>query len=102
MKKLILNAEVVNDLRSIYDFIAADNPKAATKLIHKFYEQFENLQAFLSMGSSLQKRVSRKTDYRYFVYNEYLIFYKDCPEHIAVYRILNRYRDIFSILFDKK
>jgi hypothetical protein len=51
------------------------------------------------MGADLSKRVSFKTDYKYLVHVNYITLYlakKDCVE---IYRVIDRYQDITSILF---
>ena len=97
--KLRINPLVVADLKAIKDYIAEDNVEAARKTVDEIYKSFENLQQFPTMGADLSKRVSFKTDYKYLVYGNYIALYlikKDCVE---IYRVIDRYQDITSILF---
>ncbi len=54
---------------------------------------------FPKMGSNLSKRVSFRTDYKYAIWEEYVILYKIGNEYVEIYRIINRYQDI-TRLFD--
>lgn len=65
MMKLRINPIVVEDLKTIKNFIAEDNADKASETIQKIYEQFENIQQFPYIGVDLSKRVSFKTDYKY-------------------------------------
>ena len=97
--KLSINPLVIADLKVIKDYIAEDNAEAARKTVDEIYKSFENLQQFPMLGADLSKRVSFKTDYKYLVHGNYIILYlvkKDCVE---IYRVIDRYQDITSILF---
>lgn len=99
MMKLRINPMVVSDLKRIREFIAEDNPKKAIETIEMIYSKFENLQVFPDMGADLSKRMSFRTDYKYAVWNNYVIIYKIGKEYIEIYRVINRYQDI-TRLFD--
>ena len=97
MKKLRINPMVVSDLKEIREFIAEDNPNKAKETIEKIYSKFENIQLFSDIGADLSKRVSFQTDYRYAVWNNYVIIYKTDDEFVEIYRVINRYQDITRI-----
>ena len=97
MLKLRINPLVVEDLRNIRDYIAEDNEKYAAKTIEEIYGKFENLQLFLEMGTNLSKRVRFKTDYKYVVWEDYVIIYKVNEGYVEIYRVLNRYQDLTRI-----
>ena len=99
MMKLRINPLVVADLKKIRNFIAEDNVEKAVETINKIYGKFENIQLFPSMGAELSKRVSFRTDYKYAVWNDYVIIYKVVEEYVEIYRVLNRYQDV-SRIFD--
>ena len=69
----------------------------AAKTIKEIYDKFENLQIFPGMGSDLSKRVSFRTDYKYAIWEEYVIIYKVGNEYVEIYRVVNRYQDITRI-----
>ncbi len=71
--KLRINPFVVTDLKEIRDYIAEDNPYHAARIIEEIYEKFENIQLFPNIGADLSKRVGLQTDYKYAVWNDYVI-----------------------------
>lgn len=97
MLKLRINPLVVEDLRNIRDYIAEDNEKYAAKTIEEIFGKFENLQLFPEMGTNLSKRVRFKTDYKYVVWEDYVIIYKVNEGYVEIYRVLNRYQDLTRI-----
>ena len=52
---------------------------------------------FPGMGSDLSKRVSFRTDYKYAIWEDYVIIYKVGNEYVEIYRVVNRYQDITRI-----
>lgn len=99
MMKLRINPLVVADLKEIRNYIAEDNVVKAAETIAEIYGKFENIQLFPGMGADLSKRVSFRTDYKYTVWNDYVIIYKVGKEYVEIYRVVNRYQDI-TIIFD--
>ena len=63
----------------------------------EIYGKFENLQMFPGMGADLSKRVSFRTDYKYAIWEDYVIIYKVGNEYVEIYRVVNRYQDITRI-----
>ena len=97
MMKLRINPLVAKDLKSIKDFIAEDNVDKALETVQEIYCQFENIQQFPYIGADLSKRVSFKTDYKYVVWEDYVVLYKVGKEAVEIYRVVNRYQDITKI-----
>jgi plasmid stabilization system protein ParE len=97
MLKLRINPLVAVDLKGIRDYIAEDNAEYATKTVNEIYGKFENIQMFPGMGSDLSKRVSFRTDYKYTVWENYVIIYRAGEEYVEIYRVVNRYQDITRI-----
>ena len=97
MLKLRINPIVAKDLKNIRDYIAEDNEEYATKTMKEIYGKFENLQMFPGIGADLFKRVSFRTDYKYAIWEEYVIIYKVGSEYVEIYRVINRYQDITRI-----
>ena len=97
MMKLRINPLVVTDLKDIRDFIAEDNAEKAVETVDEIYGKFENIQLFPGMGADLSKRVNFRTDYKYVVWNDYVIIYKLGKEFVEIYRGINRYQDITRI-----
>ena len=97
MLKLRINPMVVNDLKSIRDYIAEDSEEYAAKTIEEIYGKFENLQMFPGIGADLSKRVRFWTDYKYAIWKDHVIIYKSGDEYVEIYRVVNRYQDITRI-----
>lgn len=97
MMKLRINPLVVKDLKEIRDYIADDNLDKATETINNIYSTFENIAQFPGLGADLAKRVSFKTDYKYMVWENYIVLYKIEDEYVEIYRVVNRFRDITRI-----
>ena len=97
MLRLRINPLVVKDLKNIKDYIAEDNEEYAAKTIKEIYDKFENLQMFPGMGSDLSRRVSFRTNYKYAIWEDYVIIYKISSEYVEIYRVMNRYQDITKI-----
>lgn len=97
MLKLRINPIVAKDLKNIKDYIAEDNEEYAIKTIKEIYGKFENLQMFPGMGADLSKRVSFRTDYKYAIWEDYVIIYKVRKEDVEIYRVINQYQDITRI-----
>ena len=102
MLKLRINPIVAKDLKIIRDYIAEDNEEYAARTIKEIYGKFENLQMFPGMGADLSKRVSFRTDYKYAIWEDYVIIYKAGNEYIEIYRVINRYQDITRIFDSDK
>ena len=97
MMKLRINPLVVADLKGIRDYIAEDNVEKALETVEEIYGKFENIRLFPGMGTDLSKRVSFRTEYKYVVWNDYVIIYKVGKEFVEIYRVVNRYQDITRI-----
>jgi len=97
MIKLRINPLVAVDLKNIKEFIAEDNQDSALKTIQEIYSQFENIHQFPSIGADLSKRVSFRTNYKYVVWNNYVILYKVGKVYVEIYRVINRFQDITRI-----
>ena len=97
MSKLRINPIVAKDLKNIRAYIAKDNEEYVAKTIKEIYGKFENLQMFPGMGSDLSKRVSFRTDYKYAIWEDYVIIYKVGNCYVEIYRVINLYHDITKI-----
>ena len=97
MLKLRINPVVAKDLKNIRDYIAEDSEEYAAETINEIYGKFENLQMFPGIGSDLSKRIGFRTDYKYAIWEDYVIIYKVGSEYVEIYRVINRYQDITRI-----
>ncbi len=97
MMKLRINPVVAEDLKTIKHFIAENNVDKVSGTVQEIYRQFEDIQQFPYTGADLSKRVSFKTDYKYVVWNDYVVLYKVTKETVDIYRVVNRHQDIIKI-----
>lgn len=61
------------------------------------YNRFENFRRFPEIGADRSKRVSFRTDYKYVVWENYVIIYKIEKECVEIYRVINRFQDMTRI-----
>lgn len=92
-----INPSAAKDLEMIRDYIAEDNEDMAITVINNILKKIQLLQVFPNMGTDLAERVSFSTEYKYVVWEEYLIVYKIENDFISIFRVLNRYQDITHI-----
>lgn len=97
--ELRINPLVVSDLQAIKTFIEEDKIISAQETIMKIYKCFELLKSFPKIGAQLSKRVSFKTDYRYYVSGNYVVLYRINGNYVDIYRVIDRHLDITGILF---
>lgn len=103
MPKYVLDPLAANDLRQIWQFIARDNPQAATRVIKAAYQTFDALSATPNMGKLRICLTSPDYEVRSLPvmgFNKYLIFYQFAAKNIQVLRIYHTARDI-ETLFSK-
>ena len=86
------------DLADIYEYVAAENPVTADRLLARIEKDLNALSAHPLLG-----RIPRDPDiaglgYRYLVVGNYLALYRLEPSAILVYRILHGARDYSDIL----
>jgi len=101
MLKLRINPLATEDLIEIRDYITKEleNPTAAIKVVRKIIESYEKLKEFPMMGADLSAKVNIKTNFRYLVSGNYIVFYRADDEFVSLYRILYAGRDYLKILF---
>jgi len=86
------------DLTEIYDYIAADNPSAAERLLLRMERGLNTLAKQPMSGPVPRDPDIAQLGYRYLIIGEYLIFYKIDGSQIFVHRILHGSRDYSEIL----
>ena len=94
MSKLRINPIVAKDLKNIRAYIAKDNEEYVAKTIKEIYGKFEKFSDVSRNGVRSSKRVSFRTDYKYAIWEDYVIIYKVRNEYVEIYRVINRYQDI--------
>lgn len=70
---------------------------AQIETVQEIDRYYENIQQFPYIGAELSKHVSFKTDYKYVVWNDYVVLYQVMKEAVAIYLVANRYQDITKL-----
>jgi toxin ParE1/3/4 len=79
------------DLQSIDEYISADNPDAADRLLESFRSTFELLATYPASG---RRRDELRPDVRSFPVGSYVVFYREVGDTIEVLRVLHGSHDI--------
>ena len=85
------------DFTEIITFIAADNPKAADTLAAKIEKNLELISKNPKSGRIPRDEEIRNMGYRYFIVQNYIIFYTIKSRTIYVHRTLHGARNYKSI-----
>lgn len=104
MPKFILAPCVESELWTIWNFIAQDNPDAATRVIEAAHETFKNLAATPCLGRPHKFRNPKLKAVRSWhvsSFDNYLIFYRPVTEGIEVLHVYHGARDIEALLGEK-
>lgn len=100
MYKLRINPLATEDLIRIKEYIMElESPTAAINVISKIIQSYEQLKEFPMLGIDLSSKIDVKTDFRYLVSGNYLVFYKVDAVYVSIYRILDARRNYLKILF---
>jgi len=101
VKEIDYSAAAIKDLEQIGDYIAERlyNPQAAFNTVNKIQDAIDKLADFPLMGSSLSSITGIKTDYRFLVCGNYLVFYRPLENKTLIIRIIYGRRDYIGILF---
>ena len=89
------------DLQTAARGIRRDNPPAARAFLEAAYDTFEFLSRYPGLGRTRgdlgfpEVRSWRITGFR-----RYLIFYRELPDRIQIWRVLHGARDLHTTLFD--
>ena len=92
-----LTAAALADLDSLFDYIAAGNPRAAATILRALNASMNRLIEQPRLGRSYRHRNRRL---RVLVQDRYLIFYRERPDVIEVVRVLDGRRHVPDLLDD--
>jgi toxin ParE1/3/4 len=84
----------IQDLESICDDIAIDNPDAASNLFDDIKRQCVRVAKFPLSGKSYD---TLKPNLRGFIIKNYIVFYTIEGENISIIKIVSGYRDLEAI-----
>lgn len=95
MTRLTLTPLAEQDLESIADYIAADNPIRVVRFIK---ELRTHCQRIINNPSGYRRRPELGDDLRSCAHGSYVIFFTASPDEVTVIRILHAARDITTQL----
>jgi plasmid stabilization system protein ParE len=92
----VLSPDALQDLQDIWDFIAADNMRAANKMEDEFFEEFERLARHPRMGHTRADLTER--DVRFWPVGFYLIVYRSISTRLEIVAVLHGARDVPEVI----
>lgn len=97
MSAYVLTPLAEDDLGEALEFVAADDPQAALRLLHRFEAAFELLSRHPNAG---HRRIDLTRDKRarFWAVAPYLILYLSGPSPLRIVRILRGERDLDALL----
>lgn len=95
MSRLFFSPSAREDLNSIFDHIANDNPTAAGHFVGKLKETCSRIAEFPSIGVV---RDDLAPGVRCFPVGSYLIFYRSRAVGVEIVRVLHGSRDYLGLL----
>jgi toxin ParE1/3/4 len=87
-----------SDLDEIFDYIMANNPQAAEKILDKIIQSLCRLEDLPYSGTPLFARSLTKFGFRMVIVDPYIAFYRLIDNRIYVYRVLHGARDYQHLL----
>lgn len=97
MNTYVLTPLAEDDLDEALDFLAADDPQAALRLLHRFETAFELLASHREAGHR-RTDLTRHKRARFWAVAPYLILYLDDRAPVRIVRILRGERDLHALL----
>ena len=95
---LRINPTATADMQEIKKYLAKDSDEVATKTIKEIISNIENLTDFPELGLQLMYKIKLKSNYRYIICGQYIVFYVYEKDAVLVQRVLHGKRDIISLL----
>lgn len=103
MRKYLLDPCVEDELRSIWDYIAQDNPQAATAVVEAAFETFRILVESPHIGVARKFRSPQLRGMRSMPvtgFPKYLVFYRVAAGVLQVHHVYHGARDL-NALFEE-
>ena len=95
MKRFRMTRAAKADLTEITDYIAADNPQAARRVLVDILDRLERIGGTPGMGPRCEQYGK---NLRRFAVGNYVIYYKPTANGISVIRVLHGARNVDDIL----
>lgn len=87
--KVELLPAAYSDLDEIFDYIMADNPQAAGKMLNNIMQSLRHLENFPHSGAPLLERSLKKFNFRIVIVDPYIAFYRFIDNKVYVHRVLH-------------
>jgi addiction module RelE/StbE family toxin len=100
MAEVIWAESALNDLDTIADYIALDNPAAARRLVQKIFEHVDHLQRHPRLGSKPQELKGWR--YRQVVEPPCRIFYREDSGRVLILHVMRSERMLTSELLRER
>lgn len=96
MSDYILSEQAREDIKAVWTYISADNPKSADRIMDELLALLDKLSEMPKMGHSRSDLTSKPL--RFFNFYSYLVIYNADSIPIEIVRFLSGYRDIETLL----
>ena len=88
----------VDDLVSIFDWIANDNPAKAAAFVEKLDHRIGNLETHPFLGHVPHDEKLKNSGYRILVIEPYLVFYITRGKTVEIHRVIHGSRNLDDII----
>lgn len=88
----------VDDLISIFDWIASDSPAHAASFLEKIDQRISNLKAHPLLGRIPRDEKLKNSGYRILVVESYLVFYVVHAKRVEIHRVVHGSRHLEDII----
>ena len=99
MAEYFLSPEAMEDLQSIWDFIASDSPAAADRLIEEFFQAFDHLAQWPGQGHFRRDLTDRSV--RFWPVGSYLVVYREDRVPLEIVAVLHGARDVPRVVKER-
>ncbi len=101
MNRLHLSGAAQEDLAQIKAYIAQEleSPQAALSVVRRVTKSIRMLKDHAYAGAPLSSVADTKSDYRFLVSGQYLVFYRVYGQDVYVDRVLYGRRNYLQVLF---
>lgn len=97
MPRFVLSEAAAGDLRDIHEYIAADDPAAARRVVQDLRAAMHRLAEHPGLGHLREDLADEAL--RVWTVHSYLVIYRPDAQPLQVARVLSGYRDI-AVLFE--
>jgi toxin ParE1/3/4 len=87
--EVVITTAARGDLRSLRDWIAADDPPAARRFVAALGEQIARLESLPLRGPVIPEAALLGSDLRHLVYRDYRTIYRVEGERVIILRVIH-------------